>query len=100
MRLSVDLTCSESDVPHLLRAYVANLFRIQAATQRGRAEARTGSATKQLLEAEARWCDEQALRLDAAEEPPSVSEREPIRARPRVDIIAVDGPNGGTREQP
>jgi hypothetical protein len=84
---------------HLERGYHANLLRIRAATCRDIAETRSASATRQELETEAAWCEAQAQKLDNAEEPASVSEKDPIRAHPKLDINAVDKP-GTTVDKP
>jgi len=84
----------KADMSFLERGYVANLYRIRAAHQRSLASTRTASATRQELEAEAAWCEQQALKLDDAEETTTASEKEPIKANPRLDIDAVDKPAG------
>lgn len=74
------------------RGMIANLFRIRATRLRRISEQRSGSATKAELLTEAGYWEMEAEKLDDAEEPVSVSDKEPIRAGARSDIDNVDGP--------
>lgn len=85
------------DLSFLERGYHANLLRIRASNLRGLVEDRSKAALRQELESEAAWCEEQARKLDDAEESIVASDREPIKVDSRRDIDSVDGPksNGG-----
>jgi len=80
------------DIGFIERGYTANLYRIRASRQRQLAADRSMSATRQELESEAAWCEAQAQKLDDAEEPTTVSDKEPIKAGGRKDIDQADPP--------
>lgn len=77
------------ELSHLERGYLANLYRARAAKQRRLAADRSKAAIRAELDAEADWCEEQAQRLDDAEES-SVAERPPARVTERRDLDSVD----------
>jgi hypothetical protein len=75
------------ELSFLDRAYHANLLRVRALRLRNLASERTMSATTKELSDEAEWCERQAQRLDDAEEPKTVSDKEPSRVNATRDII-------------
>jgi hypothetical protein len=87
------------EIGFLERAYYANRMRKRASELAALAEERTTSATHAELLAEARWCEEQAQRLDDAAEPPMASEKTPIRIDEKehpADYIVPKKENGAT----
>lgn len=83
------------ELTFLERGYYANILRAKAEHLAALIDERSASATAQELRGEIAYLQAQARRLDEAEEPAAVSDKEPIRVHPRRDIDAVDAPRNG-----